>query len=300
MAAQDRRGSRWLVPGLRSPGRGLFDDLVDQAERTPSPDLRGKVLPAGERREVYRLDARVLEAVEGLSPVAGGILLGAIEPVALEGFTLEQVPGGVDSRPILGPCDQAFFATVREEVLQPLDLGPLLAADHDRPVSSGPEFLGPVMEPAGFPGDVRAHVAHEPAELEGVVDVEEEVVVGGGEHVAADAHLVEALGPPEDAEDDLVELPAGPKEETAVEGAAGDLDEGSAVWDKAKWSAHHPQKTENRSRNLLVLEPLGFARGGRQAFPVFQDKRKSSWGACGWARMESAGTSGGGICSGMD
>src|SRR3954465_7367473 len=76
-------------------------------------------------------------------------------------------------------------------------------------------------------------------------------------------------------------------------GAAGDLDEGPAVWDKAKWSAHHPQKTENRSRNLFVLEPLGFARGGRRAFSVFQNKRESIWWACGWARMESAGTSGG-------
>ena len=54
-----------------------------------------------------------------------------------------------------------------------------------------------------------------------------------------------------------------------------------------------PLKTENRSRNLFALEPLGFARGGRRAFSVFQNKRKGSWGACGWARMESAGTSGG-------
>jgi hypothetical protein len=28
-------------------------------------------------------------------------------------------------------------------------------------------------------------------------------------------------------------------------------------------SAHHPQKTEKHPRNLFVLEPLGFARGGK-------------------------------------
>jgi hypothetical protein len=198
----------------------------------PLQTSEGRCFQQGGRREVYRLDARVLEAVEFLSPVAGGILLGAIEPIALEVFALEQGPGDVDPRPILGPCDKAFFASVREEVLQPLDLGPLLVADHDRPVSLGPELLGPAIEPAGFPGDVRAHIAHEPAELAGVVDVEEEVVVRGGKHVPADAHLVAALGPSQDADDDLVELPARPKEETAVDGAAGDLDQGTAVWDK--------------------------------------------------------------------
>jgi len=57
--------------------------------------------------------------------------------------------------------------------------------------------------------------------------------VRGGEHVAADSHLVTALGPSQDADDDLVELPAGPKEETAVDGTAGDLDQGTAVWDEA-------------------------------------------------------------------
>jgi hypothetical protein len=98
------------------------------------------------------------------------------------------------------------------------------------------------MQAADFPGEVRSHVAHESGELAGVVDVEEEVVVRGGEHVPADADVVESLGPSQDADDDLVELPAGPKEETAVEGPAGDLDQGTAVWDEAKSSAHPHNK----------------------------------------------------------
>jgi len=40
------------------------------------------------------------------------------------------------------------------------------------------------------------------------------------------------------ADDDLVEVPAGPKEEAALEGPAGDLDQGTAFGDEAKGSAH--------------------------------------------------------------
>jgi hypothetical protein len=45
VAPQDRRGSQGLAPCPRSLGRGRLYDLVNQAERTSSPDLRGKVLP---------------------------------------------------------------------------------------------------------------------------------------------------------------------------------------------------------------------------------------------------------------
>ena len=58
------------------------------------------------------------------------------------------------------------------------------------------------------------------------------------EHVTAATDLVEALGPSQDADDDLVERPAGPKEETAVDRSAGDLDQGTAFGDVAESSAH--------------------------------------------------------------
>jgi hypothetical protein len=41
------------------------------------------------------------------------------------------------------------------------------------------------------------------------------------------------LGPAEDSEDDVLELLARAKEEAAVEGAAGDLDDGPAFGDIA-------------------------------------------------------------------
>jgi hypothetical protein len=47
------------------------------------------------------------------------------------------------------------------------------------------------------------------------------------------------LGPAENADDDLVEHWAGAEEETAVDGAAGDLDESTAFGDKTQFS-HTP------------------------------------------------------------
>jgi hypothetical protein len=63
------------------------------------------------------------------------------------------------------------------------------------------------------------------------------------EHVAAATDFVEALGPSQDADDDLVERPAGPEEVTAVEGPAGDLDQGAAFGDVTESSSHTPDKT---------------------------------------------------------
>jgi hypothetical protein len=53
----------------------------------------------------------------------------------------------------------------------------------------------------------------------------------GDEGAAAD--LVESLGASEDAGHEVVELRARPEKETAVEGAAGDLDEAPAFGDVA-------------------------------------------------------------------
>jgi len=62
------------------------------------------------------------------------------------------------------------------------------------------------------------HVAHEPGQLAGIVDVEQEVVVIRREHVAATTDFVETLGPSQDADDDLVERrPASPALETELE-----------------------------------------------------------------------------------
>jgi hypothetical protein len=103
------------------------------------------------------------------------------------------------------------------------------------------------MEAADLASDVGVHVPHESGELEGVVDVEQEIEVVRSEGVTTTTDFVETLGSAEDAHDDLVERPAGRKEEAALEGSAGDLDQGAAVGDE----------------NLLALELHGFARGRR-------------------------------------
>src|SRR4029077_13140689 len=112
MLCQHRRGTERLAFRSRSSDRGFFFDFMDQFEGASPPDVFRKVLPAGEGREVQRLDAGVLETVEGLSPVAGGVLLGAIKPVAGQILALDQGTGDVDSRPIRRSCDQPLFAAV--------------------------------------------------------------------------------------------------------------------------------------------------------------------------------------------
>jgi hypothetical protein len=236
MLTQDRGDAQRLASRSRPSGRHLSFDLMDQAEGPRSPELGWQVLPARKRREVQRLDRRVLETIECLPPVAGGVLLSAVEPVAGGILALDQRPGDLHSRPVLGTCDEALFTAVREKVLQSRDLRCFLVADHDGLVSPRPDLVGPAVEPADLAGEVGIDIAHEIRKLAGVVDVEQEVIVGGEELVAAATDFVEALGPSEDADDDLVELPAGPKEETAVDCAAGDLDQGTAVGDEAESS----------------------------------------------------------------
>ena len=88
-------------------------------------------------------------------------------------------------------------------------------------------------------------MAHETGELADIVDVEQEVVVIGREHVAAATDFIEALGSSQDADDDLVERPAGPEEVTAVKGPAGDLDQGTAVRNVAESSSHAQIRRKN-------------------------------------------------------
>jgi hypothetical protein len=70
--SEDRRGPQRLASRSRDPGGGFLFDLMDQVEGAASPNRLREVFPAGERRQVQRLDVRVLETVEGLSPVGGG------------------------------------------------------------------------------------------------------------------------------------------------------------------------------------------------------------------------------------
>ncbi len=74
MLAQGRRHSQGLAADPGSPGGGFGFDLADQAEGSCSLGVGGKILPEGEGREGHRLAGRILETVERLSSVPGGIL----------------------------------------------------------------------------------------------------------------------------------------------------------------------------------------------------------------------------------
>jgi hypothetical protein len=86
-------------------------------------------------------------------------------------------------------------------------------------------------------------MAHETGKLADVVDFEQEVEMIGEKGKTATADFVEPLGASEDADDDVVELRTGPEKETAVDGSAGDLDQGPAFGDVTESSSHTPDKT---------------------------------------------------------
>jgi len=69
-----------------------------------------------------------------------------------------------------------------------------------------------------------------------------------GEHIAYDFDRMFALSASEDAEDDVVELRGRAQQQTPLDGAAGDLDEGPAFWDEAQMATHAQYQSENGSR----------------------------------------------------
>jgi len=144
MPAQDRRDSQRLAAGPGPPGGGFGFDLADQAECPCSPGTGGKIFPAGEGREGHRLAGRILEAIECLSPLPGGILQGPAEPVPLDELAFGQGSNGMEARPIPGSLDKSFFGTVAEDVLQSRDLRLCLATDEDRLVTPRPDPIAPV------------------------------------------------------------------------------------------------------------------------------------------------------------
>jgi hypothetical protein len=81
-------------------------------------------------------------------------------------------------------------------------------------------------------------MVHELGELFRIADQDEEVVVVGQEDVCADLDLVETGRAGEGAAHNAVERALRAEEETALEGTAGDFDEGALGWDETESSAH--------------------------------------------------------------
>ena len=109
----------------------------------------------------------------------------------------------VGSRPLLETLDKAFLAAVREEVLQSLDLGPLLSRDRDRLVPPREDLLLPAVEAARLPGQLGEEAVHETASCLGVVHLQQEVQVVGEAGETEDPDSVEPLGAAEGSEEDL-------------------------------------------------------------------------------------------------
>ena len=89
MLAEHGGDAQGLAPGLRPSLRGLGFDQGDQIHHASVLELRGQILPAGERRERDRLAFGEGEAVERFPSPARRVLLGPIEPVALYYLTLD-------------------------------------------------------------------------------------------------------------------------------------------------------------------------------------------------------------------
>lgn len=168
-----------------------------------------------------------------LSAATGGVLLSAVEPVAFQDRSLGQGPDGMAPGPLPDVLD-----AVAEDVLQPLDLRGLLAADHDRLITPLEDLLPPARQPAHLSRQLRVEVPHELAELAGVVHPQGQVEMVGKKSETADLDRVETLRPGESPDDDLVHRGTGTEQETAVERPAGHLHQRASFWNEAESSAH--------------------------------------------------------------
>ena len=113
---EDGRGAEGLDSGALPVGGGFPLDFRDQRGGLFLPLLRRQVLPAGKRIELQGFASRILEGAELFPTAASEILLGAIEPPALEGFPLHQSLDAVDSGPFLKTSDQSFLAAVGKQL----------------------------------------------------------------------------------------------------------------------------------------------------------------------------------------
>src|ERR1700710_1170671 len=119
---EDGGGAERLDSGALPAFGGFRFDLRDQGGGELLPLLRREVLPAGEGRELEGFAGCILVGAEGLAATAGEVLLGAVEPPALERLARGQRFDAVDSRPFLKAFDQILLAAVTENVPEACDL----------------------------------------------------------------------------------------------------------------------------------------------------------------------------------
>jgi hypothetical protein len=238
---QDGGGAERLDSGALSAVGGFRVDLRDYGDGELLPLLRREVLPAGEGSELEGFVGRVSVGAEVFAAAASEVLLGAVEPPALESLSFGQRLDAVDARPVLEAFHQALFDAVAEDVAEPRDLRLGLVADLDRLIPPPEDLLPPAGESADLASHLGVEVVHEARELPGVVDLQNEVKVIRREKEGNDPHWISALGPGEGSQEDGIEGRPGPKEEAALERPASYLDQGARVWDEADSSTHAQQ-----------------------------------------------------------
>src|SRR4051812_3285760 len=84
--------------------------------------------------------------------------------------------------------------------------------------------------------------------------------------------VVALLGPGEGPDDDLVHQGTGTEQETAVEGTAGDLDQGSSFGDEADSSAHTPEDGKSGPKLIRPRTAWVCEGGGNRSFQRFRTK----------------------------
>jgi hypothetical protein len=144
----------------------------------------------------------------------------------------------VNARPILSSFDELFLDRLRQDVLQDTRLGKLLVGDDGHVVAPPEDRSFPAGEAIDLQSQLGVEVAHEVGHLLGVVDDQEEVEMGGEHRDRVDCDLAVALGLPERAQEEVVELWTGKEQVSSLDGPAGDVDEGVGLGDVANFSGH--------------------------------------------------------------
>jgi hypothetical protein len=146
---------------------------------------------------------------------------------------MDQGLGGMDAGPLAHPFHQVLLDPIRQDVLQALDLGRLFVGDGRHVVAALEDRSSPAGQPVDLAGQLGLEVSHEAGDFLGVVDDQQEVEVIGQHRDGRDVHLVLPLGPPQNAQEDIVERGSGTLEVAPLAGAVGNGDEGAGLRDVA-------------------------------------------------------------------
>lgn len=96
--------------------------------------------------------------------------------------------------PFYRPGDETFLDAVRKEIAQSANLSSWLLGNQNRSVPSLDKGATPVVEAAGFFGEISVEVAHEGGKLVGILRTDEKVVVVGEADEAVDTKGISLLG----------------------------------------------------------------------------------------------------------